>query len=210
MFAISHAVTALILKRRFPQAPLGGLLVSVQLLEMLWVMLNLAGIEQGRVYMPYSHSVAASLAIALVAWLLMEKVFRRHAVAAAFAIGIVAHLILDLVLHVQVVAFPPAVSSVHLGLGLNEMPPLAITAGIAYGLLCWLIFGGGKALLAVIVFLNLATLSVMQLPLADEPGLLLAVVAADIAVTLPLVWYFSRERAAALEHPDRRLARAFA
>lgn len=210
MFAISHAATALILKRRFPQAPLGGLLVSVQLLEMLWVMLNLAGIEQGRVYMPYSHSVAASLAIALVAWLLMEKVFRRHAVAAAFAIGIVAHLVLDLVLHVQVVALAPAVSSVHLGLGLTEMPPLAITAGIAYGLLCWLIFGGGKALLAVIVFLNLATLSVMQLPLADEPGLLLAVAAADIAVTLPLVWYFSRDRAAALEHPDRRLARAFA
>jgi hypothetical protein len=210
MFAISHAATALLIKRRFPEAPLGGLLVSVQLLEILWLILNVAGVEDGRAYMPFSHSVASSVAIGLAAWLLMEKVFRRRAVAVAFAIGIGSHLILDLVLHSQAIVLAPSLTAVYLGLGLNGMPPLAISAGIAYGVLCWLVFGGSKALLAVIVFFNLATLSFLQSPHADEPALLLAAAAIEIVVTLPLVWYFSRERAAELEHPSRRLARAFA
>jgi hypothetical protein len=210
MFAISHAATALVLKRRFPQAPLGGLLLAVQLPEILWLTLNLAGLEQARADMPYSHSVASVLALAFAAWLLLEKVLRRHVLGGAFAAGIVSHLVLDLILHGEAIVLAPGMSTVHLGLGLNEIPPLAISAAIAYGLLCWMIFGGGKALLAVLVFLNLAALSFLQSPFAEEPHLVLAAVAVEVPVALMLVWYSSRARAAELEHPDRRLARAFA
>jgi hypothetical protein len=209
MLAITHAATALLIKRRFPEAPMAGILACVELPGMLWVVLNLAGVEQPGA-MPYSHSVAGVLALAFAAWLLMDKVFRRRALAAAAAMGIVSHLILDLVMQAQSIALVPFLSPVHLGLGLSETPPLAAAVGTVYGLLCWAIFRGGKALLAVIVSLNLAGLSFLQSPFADDPVAQIAGVAAGIVLASVLVWYFARQRAAELEHPDRRLARAFA
>lgn len=209
MLAICHAATALLIKRRFPEAPMGGVLACVQLPGVLWVLLNLAGVEHLGV-MPYSHSVAAVLAMAFAAWLLLDKLFRRRAFAAAAAIGILSHLIVDLVMQAQHIALVPFLSSVHLGLGLSETPPLAVAAGSIYGVLCWLVFRGSKALFALIVFLNLAGLSFMQSPFAEEPGAQVAGVAAGIVLATFLVWYFSRQRAAELEHPERRLARAFA
>jgi membrane-bound metal-dependent hydrolase YbcI (DUF457 family) len=210
MFAIGHAATALIIKRRFPEAPMAWVLVWVQLLEILWVVLNVAGIERATAHMPYSHSVAGALAIGLAAWLLIEKALRRRVMAAAAAVAIVSHMMLDLVTHRQEIVLVPFVSSVHLGLGLYELPPLAVAAGTAYGLLCWLIFRGSKALLALILFFNLANLSFMRSPIADQPDTLVALIAAQVILTTASVWFFSRDRAAELEHPERRLARAFA
>jgi hypothetical protein len=46
MFAIDHAATALLIKRRFPEQPIVPLLISVQLMELLWAALNLLGIER--------------------------------------------------------------------------------------------------------------------------------------------------------------------
>jgi hypothetical protein len=40
MFAINHAATALVIKKKYPQAPMGLLLISVQLTELLWVVFN--------------------------------------------------------------------------------------------------------------------------------------------------------------------------
>lgn len=40
MFAINHAATALIVKSRYRDAPLIPLLVSVQVVELLWVAFN--------------------------------------------------------------------------------------------------------------------------------------------------------------------------
>jgi hypothetical protein len=45
MFAINHAATGLIIKKIFPEAPMAVILVSVQLIEILWVVLNFLGIE---------------------------------------------------------------------------------------------------------------------------------------------------------------------
>jgi|SRR5688500_7058286 len=230
MFAINHAATALVIKRRYPDAPMGWLLVSVQLVELLWVVLNFAGVERTTTealvasvadirlaFMPYSHSIATSLVMAFLAWLLLEKALRRGALAAAVAVGILSHIVLDLATHTQDIALAPFFGETRLGLGLYDIPPLAFLVEISYGLLCWLLFRGSKGLLAVIVLFNLANLSffVASMPgpeslLADRPTALVAAVAAQIAITLAAVWYFSRERAAELEHPSRRLARAFA
>ena len=46
MFAIDHAATALLIKRGFPSEPIIPMLLSVQLLELIWAALNLLGIEQ--------------------------------------------------------------------------------------------------------------------------------------------------------------------
>jgi len=45
MFAINHAATALIVKKRHPQVPLVWLLISVQFVEIVWVLFNFLGIE---------------------------------------------------------------------------------------------------------------------------------------------------------------------
>jgi hypothetical protein len=37
MFAINHAATALIVKKIYPDVPMAMILVSVQLIEILWV-----------------------------------------------------------------------------------------------------------------------------------------------------------------------------
>ena len=44
MFAINHAATTLLVKRNVPQTPM--LLLSVQLMELLWVILNHLGGEE--------------------------------------------------------------------------------------------------------------------------------------------------------------------
>ena len=70
MFAVDHAATALLLKRRYPSVPIAPLLLAVQAMELAWVTLNYLGIEHTTTepvvrsvadihlaWMPYSHSV---------------------------------------------------------------------------------------------------------------------------------------------------------
>jgi hypothetical protein len=68
MFAIDHPATALIIKKVYPDVPMALILVSVQLIEILWVALNFLGVEKTRTesrvesvsdvhleYMPFSQ-----------------------------------------------------------------------------------------------------------------------------------------------------------
>jgi len=86
MFAVDHAATALLVKRRYPSVPLAPILVSVQAMELAWVGLNYLGIERTTTeatvrsvadvhlaYMPYSHSVGTAVGAAVLAWLIVEK-----------------------------------------------------------------------------------------------------------------------------------------
>jgi hypothetical protein len=45
MYAINHAATALVIKKRYPSVPLLPLLMGVQFVEVLWVVFNFLGIE---------------------------------------------------------------------------------------------------------------------------------------------------------------------
>ncbi len=112
MFAINHAATALIIKKIFKDVPIIWILLSVQLVELLWVLLNYLGIEKtttekevkyvGDVhlsYMPYSHSIISMLGIAIIAWLILSKGFDLNDIGLAVGIGILSHLLLDLITH---------------------------------------------------------------------------------------------------------------
>jgi hypothetical protein len=85
-----NAATALLLKKRWPDLPVIPALISVQLIEFLWIFLNLAGVEATTIasplralndihlsYMPYSHSVGSVLLIAGLAWFLLRTVANR-------------------------------------------------------------------------------------------------------------------------------------
>jgi len=216
MFAINHAATALVLKRRFPEVSLVWLLLSVQAVEILWVLLHFLGIERTTteaavhtvrdihlLHMPWSHSLATSALFALVAWLLIGRVLNRRAAAAAITMGVGSHIVLDLLTHTRDIPIAPFLAEPKIGLGLYAIPPLAFLIETLYGLACWRIFRGGKPLLLAILLFNLANATLFfealrgpEELLAGRPLWLAGAVAIQILVTLTLVGFlaYTRER----------------
>ena len=212
MFAINHAATALLVKRRYPEARMVWLLISVQLMELLWVIFNYLGVEITTteetvksvsdihlVYIPFSHSILSGVLLAGLGYLLMTKLTGRVTIGLAVGIGIVSHLILDLITHAPDIALAPGMDQPKFGLGLyGTVPLLAFVVEFIYGAFCWWVYGGRKALLAVIVVFNLGNLSMLSsaVPgpeelLAGRPMLIVTVIAAQIVITLILVGIFS-------------------
>jgi len=217
MFAVDHAATALLIKRRYPSVSLTPVLISVQAMELAWVGLNYLGIERTTTdaavhsvadihlaYMPYSHSVGIPVCVAALVWLIIETGFGRAALGRAVALGIVSHLVLDLATHAHDIVLWPGWSTPKLGLGLYEAAPLAaFFVEFFYGIFCWYIYRGGPGLLALISLGNLANLSFLSpaIPgpeefLAGRPLLLVTVIFVQIVVTLVLVGVLARREPA--------------
>jgi membrane-bound metal-dependent hydrolase YbcI (DUF457 family) len=217
MFAIDHAATALLVKRRYPSVPMTPLLVSVQAMELAWVGLNYLGIERTTTeatvrsvadihlaYMPYSHSVGTAVGVAVLAWLIIERGFGSAALGRAVGLGIVSHLILDLATHGHDIVLWPGSVTPKLGLGLYDAAPFAaFIVELIYGIFCWYVYRGGPGLLALITIGNLANLSFLSpaIPgpeqyLAGRPLLAVTLIFVQIAVTLVLVGVLARRNTA--------------
>jgi membrane-bound metal-dependent hydrolase YbcI (DUF457 family) len=213
MFAIDHAATALLVKRRYPSVPIAPLLIAVQAMELAWVLLNYLGIERTATdpvvrsvadihlaYMPYSHSVATALGGAVLIWLIIEQGFGRAALGRGIGLAIASHLILDLLTHGHDIVLWPGRAHPGLGLGLYDGAPLAaFVVELIYGIVCWRVYRGGRGLLALIVIGNVANLSLLSptLPgpeqyMAGRPLLVVTVILAQIVATLLLVGVFAR------------------
>lgn len=220
MFAINHAATALLVKKKYPETPMFWLLISVQLTEVLWVIFNYLGLEKTTTgatvksvsdihlaYMPFSHSILSGLVLAIMGYWLVRKFSGNAAMAMAVGIAIMSHLILDLITHAPDIALAPGIDQPKFGLGLYGSAPLAaFVIEIVYGAFCWWVFKGTKALLAVIVLFNLANLSMLSsaVPgpeerLAGHPTVIVTVIAVQIAVTLTLIGVLSRRSTGKLE-----------
>jgi len=215
MFAVDHAATALLIKRRFPSVSLTPLLLSVQAMELAWVGLNYLGVERTTTeatvrsvadihlaYMPYSHSVATAAGAALLAWLVVEKGLGRPLLGRALGIGVTSHLVLDVVTHARDIALWPG-STLALGLGLYDRAPMwGFALEIAYGVMCWRVYRGSRSLLAMIILGNLANITLFSaaIPgpeqyLAGHPLMLVTLIAVQIVVTLVLVDVLATRRA---------------
>lgn len=212
MFAINHAATALVIKKIYPDVPLVWILISVQFMELIWVLLNYLGIERTTTeskvtyvgdihlaFMPYSHSVASMGGAAILAWLAIGKGLGEPHIGAAVGIGIGSHLFLDLITHRRDIALVPALPGPKLGFGLYEnLPVPAFILEIGYGVFCWWVYKGSTALLTAIIAFNVANLSmfVRSIPgiergLANRPRLLATVILVQIVVTLVIVGLLS-------------------
>lgn len=215
MFAVDHAATALLVKRRYPSVPITPLLLAVQAMELAWVALNYLGLERTTTepvvrsvadihlaWMPYSHSVMTALGGAVVAWVLIEFGMGRRALGRAVGIGIASHLALDLLTHAHDIVLWPGRLSPRLGLGLYDAAPMAaFVVEMVYGVVCWWIYRGGRGLLALVLLGNLANLSLFSaaIPgpegfLAGKPLMVVTLIAAQIIVTLALTGLLSRRR----------------
>ena len=207
MFAVDHAATALLLKRRYPSVPIAPLLLAVQAMELAWVAFNYLGLERTTTervvrsvadihlaWMPYSHSVMTALGGAVLAWVGIEFGMGRRALGRAVGIGIASHLALDLLTHAHDIVLWPGRISPRLGLGLYDAAPMAaFVVEMVYGVVCWWIYRGGRWLLALVVLGNLANLSLFSaaIPgpegfLAGRPLMVVTLIALQIIVTLVL------------------------
>ena len=212
MFAVDHAATALLLKRRYPAVPIAPLLIAVQAMELAWVVLNYLGLERTTTepvvrsvadihlaWMPYSHSVLTALGAAVLAWVIIEFGIGRRTLGRAVGLGIASHLVLDLLTHAHDIVLWPGRISPRLGLGLYDAAPMvAFFVELAYGVVCWWIYRGGRGLLAFVVLGNLANLSLFSASiagpeafLAGRPLMVVSVIALQIVVTLVLTGVLS-------------------
>lgn len=128
---VGHYSAGFALKAWKPQVPLWLLLLAVQVVDVGWSLLVLAGIEKVRVtpgflagspldlyYMPYTHSLVAALIWSLAAALLYRMWRRADGAGAALAVGLAvgSHWLLDLLVHAP--DLPLYGDSAKLGFGL--------------------------------------------------------------------------------------------
>lgn len=215
MQAINHAATALVLKRKFPSAPLFGLILATEAVEYLWVGLNVIGIEQTvidqemrsvadvhLVHMPFSHSIITSVLIAALAGLvvLWRGGKAMSAVALAISLGVFSHVVLDLAVHAPDIAIAPFVDGKY-GTGLYANLPLpALALESLWGVLCWWIYRGSWKLLGLIVALGVASIplysaaiNVGESILGGQSTVFAVVILVQMIATSGLVWLFARE-----------------
>src|SRR5262249_61540031 len=121
----------------------------------------------------------------------------------AVRLGVLSHLILDLLTHAPDICLAPLVPEPKMGLGLySSLPMHAFFLETGYGVLCWALFQGGKALLATILLFNLANLPLFSSAidskeiLAGHPGIIVTVVAGKNEVEVGFCWNFSRRKTA--------------
>lgn len=209
MYAINHAATALVIKKKYPSVSTLWLLLAVQAAEVLWVIFQFTGIEHISVadnkmhldYLPFSHSLLTGIGGGLLAWLVLAKVCKRPVLGIALGIGIASHVLLDLTVHEPDIQIAPFIAVPRLGLNMYAIPLLAFVFETAYGIWCWWVYRGSKSLLAVIILFNVLNLPfffandiegiVAQLGL--HPLTVAAMVGIQIVLTWAAIWVFSRK-----------------
>jgi hypothetical protein len=149
---IGHYGVALAAKRVTPRTSLGALFVAVQLLDVVFALLVLAGVEKLRIvpgftqvtpydlyFMPYSHSLAGAVlwgAIAALGFGLVVKTVKgkKERVLAALVVGVavLSHFLLDFPMHTPDLPLGFEASSAKVGLGLwNQIDvTLALELGV--------------------------------------------------------------------------------
>lgn len=156
-------------------------------------------------FLPYSHSVGSTVALAVLAWVVLDRVTHDSRIATAIAISIVSHIVLDVVHHEPDISLLPVSWGLRLGLGLTLHPVADAIVETGYGVLCWQLFAGSWALLVGILLLNALNLPFMfaradaAQSIADRPTLLTTVVLIQI-VSWIVVWALARRRSAQLAH----------
>ena len=218
MNAINHAVTALVIKKYHRDVPLLPLLISVQLIEMVWVILNVTGVETTRInaqvhsladvhleHMPFSHSVVFTLMWAAVGWLFVRNVLKKPQWALAVFIGICSHIVLDILTHIPDIEIIPFLGLPELGSGLYDVTVFAFIFELGYSIVCWKIIRGHVLLLIGLVALQLFSLtfyvpqiSGFEVFFADYPQLFAPVIGVHIVFGLLAVAY--------LYHLDKKTA----
>ncbi len=110
---VGHYAASLALKKFEKRASLGVLFLAVQFVDILFFPLVLLGVERVNIvenftqsthfeleYMPFTHSLLASILWAAAAYVLFRWVFvKKNSVAIVVALAVFSHWLLDLIVH---------------------------------------------------------------------------------------------------------------
>lgn len=112
---VGHYAAAFVAKRIEPRLPLWSLLLAVQLVDVAWGVMILLGIERATIdfslpgnplvlsFMPYTHSLPATVLWAAFAGMLAVAVWARQgprwALGLTFAAAVASHWFFDLLVH---------------------------------------------------------------------------------------------------------------
>jgi hypothetical protein len=207
---IGHYSAALIAKRAQPKLSLGALFLCAQFLDLLFMSLVIVGVEKVRIvpgftevnpydlyFMPYSHSLVASVVWAAIVFAFFNVTLKSRAGAFAMALVVFSHFALDLPMHTPDLPLAGDDSQL-LGLGLwrNRWASLAVElACVAVGVALWLrsdarplerARGRTIAFVVVLVGLTLAT------PFMPDPSGPTAMAAQALAAYLALAFFAQR------------------
>lgn len=149
---IGHYAAGLALKNFEKRASLGVLFLAVQFVDILFFPLVLLGVERINIienytesthfqleYMPYTHSLLASLLWAGIAYAFFRwVVVKNHSIALVMAIAVFSHWVIDLIVHTPDLPLWSD-ASIKLGFGLwnNAVVTYVLEAALLLGAL-WL------------------------------------------------------------------------
>ena len=146
---VGHYGASFAIRAARPAIPLWLLFIAVQLIDVVWALLVLVGIEKARIvpgitasnpfdlyYMPYTHSLVAAIvwAMAATAACRSRPRFRTGTAAIWVGVAVFSHWVFDFVVHRP--DLPLYDDTMKMGLGLWNFPV------IAFALEAALLFGG--------------------------------------------------------------------
>ena len=149
---IGHLGAGLAVKRLAPQVSLGVLLLAAELIDILWIIFALAGIETMG-FSPWSHSLFMAVVWSVAAAFIAGIFYRSRRAAVLIGLVVFSHWVLDFISHpmgaLGMGAQPDLplffAGSVRVGLGLyNTIPGVIIgelgmiLLGLAFYLPQWL------------------------------------------------------------------------
>jgi hypothetical protein len=171
---VGHYGVSFAAKRSAASVPLWALFIAVQLLDVAWAPLVLAGVEKVRIvpgitasnpldlyYMPYTHSLIAALLWSAGAFVICRLAMREGNTVAALVVAgaVFSHWVLDFVVHRP--DLPLYDNAAKVGLGLWNLPALAfgVEAALLFGGI-WLYFRTGVARRIAIAAFGLIMLAI--------------------------------------------------
>lgn len=220
---LGHFAMGFAAKRAAPKASLGVLMAAPLLLDLLWPIAILTGIETVRIEpgntpvtpldfnnYPYTHSLAMALVWSLLfagGYLLLR---RDRRAAWVVGLGVFSHWALDLVVHRPDLPLFPG-SQTYLGLGLwYSFAGTLVAEGSLFVLGAWLYVSGTRsrnrtgslALWALLAFLAVLYVAVLFGP---PPPSTKAIGLAGLAswLFIPWAWWIDRNRSLVTREPSR-------
>ena len=136
---VGHYGPSLAIRAARPALPLWLTFLAAQLVDIVWALLVLSGVEKVRIvpgitaaspldlyYMPYTHGLVMSLLWALAAGAVCKVLFRWPSWSLALWLGaaVFSHWLLDLLVHRP--DLPLYGDSMKVGLGLWNLPPVSL------------------------------------------------------------------------------------
>jgi membrane-bound metal-dependent hydrolase YbcI (DUF457 family) len=222
---IGHFAVGFASKRWAPRTSLGWLLLAPLLLDALWPVFSLLGIERFRITpgggaftalafdsYPWSHSLLMAVVWGFALGGLYLALGGERRVAAVLWIGVVSHWVLDWITHIPDLPLWPGGPREGLGLW-GSVPGTIVIEVLMLAVGAWLYLGATRAkdgigkigpwvYLALLVALYEMSITSPPPPVGSER--LVSIVSLVLVLLVPLAWWLDRHRVPAVTDQSPR------